>query len=116
MRPRRRTAQRLRRFQAKSAVFPRHRDCDALRAAVPKEKRQMKKLLFAAILVATTARAEVDGKVARTYKAKCASCHGADGRGETDQGKKLKVVNLARSGLAEDRHRRADPHRHRRRR
>ena len=49
--------------------------------------------LMAASLVAGamgwgTARAEapVDPKIVRTWKAKCASCHGADGKGQTEQG------------------------------
>ncbi len=42
----------------------------------------MKKTLLAVFtlsLLAAGARAEVDKKVERTYKAKCASCHGASG-------------------------------------
>lgn len=34
---------------------------------------------------------KVDKKIERLWKAKCASCHGADGKGQTDQGKKMKV-------------------------
>jgi len=41
------------------------------------------------------ARAEVDKKTERTWKAKCASCHGADGTAQTDQGKKLAVKNYS---------------------
>ena len=36
----------------------------------------------------------VDKKAERTWKAKCASCHGADGRGDTDQGKKMKLKDM----------------------
>ena len=32
---------------------------------------------------------------AADYKAKCASCHGAEGRGDTPMGQKLKVKDLA---------------------
>ena len=32
--------------------------------------------------------AAVDKKIERLWKAKCASCHGADGKGATEQGKK----------------------------
>lgn len=32
--------------------------------------------------------AAVDKKIERLWKAKCASCHGADGKGQTEQGKK----------------------------
>ena len=40
-------------------------------------------------LAAFSARAEVDKKTERTWKAKCASCHGADGKGDTEQGAKV---------------------------
>lgn len=36
----------------------------------------------------------VDKKIERTWKAKCASCHGADGKGDTEQGKKMKVQDM----------------------
>ena len=54
----------------------------------------MKKTMFAVLslsLIALGARAEVDKKTERTWKAKCASCHGADGKAATDQGKKLSI-------------------------
>ncbi|HZR09847.1 MAG TPA: cytochrome c [Myxococcales bacterium] len=54
----------------------------------------MKKTLFAVLslsLIALSARAEVDKKTERTWKAKCASCHGADGKAATDQGKKAGI-------------------------
>lgn len=41
----------------------------------------------------TTARA--DNTAEATYKAKCASCHGPDGKGETATGKAMKVKDLA---------------------
>jgi mono/diheme cytochrome c family protein len=41
----------------------------------------------------TTARA--DNTAEATYKAKCASCHGPDGKGETAAGKAMKVKDLA---------------------
>jgi len=37
------------------------------------------------------ARAEVDKKVEKLWKTKCASCHGADGKAQTEQGQKLGV-------------------------
>lgn len=43
------------------------------------------------LLLAMPARAEVDKKIERTWKAKCTSCHGADGKGQTDTGKKMGV-------------------------
>lgn len=48
---------------------------------------------LAAMLVPLTARAEVDKKTERTWKAKCASCHGVDGKGQTDQGKKMGIAD-----------------------
>ena len=43
---------------------------------------------IAAVLIPLSVRAEVDKKTERTWKAKCASCHGADGKGQTDLGQK----------------------------
>lgn len=56
----------------------------------------MKKTMLAVLtlsLLSLGARAEVDKKTERTWKAKCASCHGADGKGETDTGKKAGIPN-----------------------
>jgi mono/diheme cytochrome c family protein len=41
-----------------------------------------------------TARADVDPKVERMWRAKCAGCHGADGKGDTEQGKKSGVSDM----------------------
>lgn len=49
-------------------------------------------LLAASALIATTLNASADG--AATFTSKCASCHGADGKGATTMGKKLKVKDL----------------------
>lgn len=35
-----------------------------------------------------------DKKTERLWKAKCASCHGMDGKGQTDQGKKQLVEDM----------------------
>ena len=35
-----------------------------------------------------------DPKTERLWKAKCASCHGADGKGDTEQGKKMAMHDL----------------------
>ena len=43
-------------------------------------------------LLSTTARADT---AEATYKAKCAMCHGPDGKGETPTGKAMKVKDLA---------------------
>ena len=58
-----------------------------------------KVLLLPAVfaLVAPFARSTVDAEA--VYGANCASCHGADGRGRTPAGKKLRVKDLAASAL-----------------
>jgi mono/diheme cytochrome c family protein len=53
---------------------------------------RMKLALASLVLLAgLAARADVDKKTERTWKAKCASCHGGDGAGKTEQGAKLGV-------------------------
>lgn len=39
-----------------------------------------------------------DKKTERLWKSKCASCHGADGKGDTEQGKKMKIGNMTTAG------------------
>ncbi|MFL5292774.1 MAG: c-type cytochrome [Myxococcales bacterium] len=46
---------------------------------------------IAAMAVTLLARGEVDKKTEKVWKAKCAACHGPDGRAQTDQGKKYGV-------------------------
>jgi mono/diheme cytochrome c family protein len=57
--------------------------------------KSMSKIICLAIVVAVPvllcARAKADDKSAATYKAKCATCHGADGKGDTPAGKSTKV-------------------------
>ena len=48
---------------------------------------------LSAALLPMTARADADKKTQRTWKAKCASCHGADGKGHTDQGEKMAIAD-----------------------
>ena len=47
-------------------------------------------MLLAFTLCAVSAHAQEDKKTARNWKAKCASCHGAEGKGDTEQGQKAK--------------------------
>lgn len=58
----------------------------------------MKKLGLTLIAVgalwATNSFAQDDAKVARMWKSKCGSCHGADGKGETKQGKKMGIADM----------------------
>lgn len=52
-------------------------------------------VILAVGLCSASARAQ-DKKAERTWKAKCASCHGADGKGDTDQGKKMKLADMTK--------------------
>jgi mono/diheme cytochrome c family protein len=45
-------------------------------------------------LAALPAAAAKDAKTERLWKAKCASCHGADGKAETEQGKKMSMHDI----------------------
>jgi mono/diheme cytochrome c family protein len=47
------------------------------------------------VLAILAAPAKADNTAEATYKAKCAMCHGADGKGETPTGKSLKVKDFA---------------------
>jgi mono/diheme cytochrome c family protein len=64
------------------------------------QSRLGSRLVGAAIAVAalvgaapTEAQAQ-DKKIARTYKAKCASCHGAEGKADTETGKKMDIGDM----------------------
>lgn len=58
--------------------------------------RKFMGFVFLAALAGTSlARAEVDKKTERTWKSKCGSCHGADGKAQTDQGKKLGIKDYS---------------------
>ncbi len=38
----------------------------------------------------------------RTFKAKCAACHGVDGKGATKQGEKMKIGDMTSSGFKKE--------------
>jgi len=61
----------------------------------------MKKFLLLAVAFcfASTAYA-ADKKIERLYKSKCASCHGKDGKGETEKGKKMKIGSFLSDDFA----------------
>jgi cytochrome c553 len=52
-------------------------------------------LFVAALLSSAPARAGVAPDAAADYKAKCASCHGADGKGTTPVGKAMNLRDLS---------------------
>jgi cytochrome c6 len=58
--------------------------------------------LLLATAVPRTANADVDKKTLRTWKAKCSSCHGEDGKGATEQGKKMGVRDMTSAEFAKD--------------
>jgi mono/diheme cytochrome c family protein len=63
-----------------------------------KEAAHMKRLVKAVAVVACmmlgTGALAADKKTERVWKAKCSSCHGQDGKGETDKGRKLKARDM----------------------
>lgn len=52
--------------------------------------------LALALLCGNAAKAGPDPKIARTWKAKCASCHGVEGKGDTEQGAKMKLPDMTK--------------------
>jgi mono/diheme cytochrome c family protein len=57
--------------------------------------RRISKLVLVGIASAAMAGVAADKKAERNWKSKCASCHGADGKGQTDQGKKMQVEDMS---------------------
>jgi len=51
-------------------------------------------LAFLCLAVSAAAPASAD-KTERTWKAKCASCHGDDGKGDTKKGKEMGVKDMS---------------------
>jgi len=52
-------------------------------------------VMLMAGLFLVSAPAKADNTTEATYKAKCAMCHGPDGKGETATGKTMKVKDFA---------------------
>jgi cytochrome c6 len=48
--------------------------------------------VLAGSLVGSTALG-ADKKIERVWKSKCSSCHGQDGKGQTEKGKKMKIAD-----------------------
>jgi mono/diheme cytochrome c family protein len=55
----------------------------------------MKRLLLAAALLTLPVAAEEPPKRSAAWEANCTVCHGDDGRGQTEEGKRKKARNLA---------------------
>ncbi len=57
----------------------------------------MRALIFLAAFAPQLAFADgaANPQIERVWRAKCASCHGADGKGQTEQGKKMAVRDLS---------------------
>jgi cytochrome c6 len=47
------------------------------------------------LLVPSLAAAEPNPQIDRLWRAKCASCHGPDGKSQTEQGKKMAVGDMS---------------------
>src|SRR5690349_4123890 len=60
-------------------------------------------LLAAAAPAPATAGAPADPKIDRLWRAKCAGCHGEDGKGQTEQGKKMGIGDLSSAAWQKDR-------------
>lgn len=53
-----------------------------------------------AVIAFMSASAQADAAAEATYKAKCAACHGPDGKGETATGKSMKAGSFASPEVA----------------
>jgi mono/diheme cytochrome c family protein len=53
--------------------------------------------ILALLLFAGPAFAEPDARTLRTWKAKCAACHADDGKGATEQGKKMGIGDMTQA-------------------
>jgi cytochrome c6 len=63
----------------------------ALSWATPNPMKTVSKIALAGFALAFVAGASFAATTAENWEASCASCHGADGKAQTKQGKKLKV-------------------------
>jgi mono/diheme cytochrome c family protein len=50
-------------------------------------------------LASLSASAEIDPKAQKLFKTKCAACHGANGKGDTDMGRKGKAPDFTDAGF-----------------
>ena len=57
--------------------------------------RLLASIAAGSFLLSATALAQTDPKkVERAWKAKCSSCHGAAGKGDTEKGQQMKIVDM----------------------
>lgn len=61
----------------------------------------MKRLIavFAAFALVSLPAFAADKKIERLWKSKCSSCHGADGKAETEKGKKMKTGDMTQAAF-----------------
>jgi len=64
----------------------------------------MRWLVFSLLLAPGFAFAQgaPNPQIDRLWRAKCASCHGADGKGQTEQGKKMAVRDMTTAEVQKD--------------
>lgn len=51
--------------------------------------------LFLAVTIFALPAFAADKKIERLWKSKCQSCHGADGKADTEKGKKMKMYDMS---------------------
>ena len=57
--------------------------------------RLLASIAAGSLLLSASALAQMDPKkVERAWKAKCSSCHGAAGKGDTEKGQQMKIVDM----------------------
>lgn len=60
-----------------------------------KHVRFLASISAGSLLLSATALAQADPKkVERAWKAKCSSCHGAAGKGDTEKGQQMKIADM----------------------
>lgn len=65
-------------------------------------KRASVFLGFVIALGLSTSAFAADKKVERLWKSKCSACHGMDGKGETEKGKKMLVRDLGSADIQKE--------------
>ena len=59
-----------------------------------KHARLFASIAVTSVLLSATALAETDKKTERLWKAQCSSCHGPAGKGDTEKGQQMKIVDM----------------------